>query len=95
MNITNKQGTAPRRTTKVGLPNTILSEKSRNTGYSPTWYENDDVAGYTNVIKAVNVKNSTANHYETANDPASRYATKNKRAEVEADKSTIRGTNVW
>ena len=95
MDITNKCGTAPKRTTKVGIPSEVLGQKSHNTSYSPTWYQNPDVAGYSDVIKPVNVKNKIANHYETANDPTSRYATKNKRAEVEADKRTIRATEVW
>ena len=95
MKIVNKDGTAPMRTTKVGIPSQILGEKSYNRGYSPTWYDNPDVAGYEKYPKSMNVKNPIANHYETANDPASRYATKNKRAEVESDKKNIRSTEVW
>jgi len=95
MKIVNKSGTAPKRKTVVGLPSQILGENSYNRGYSPTWYQNNDLAGYSDTPKPVNCKNFQANHKLTADDPDSRFWGSNSKDIRKATKDTIRGVDVW
>lgn len=94
MKITNKSGTAPKNKTKVGVPGQLLKEPDKNFSYSPSWYENNDLAAY-NGIKPVNVKNPIANHKLTAQDPNSRFWGTNSKDIRKATKSNIREQEVW
>lgn len=90
----NKNGTAPVKTTKVGLPSQILGENHNLSDYFPTMYSNPDVASYNHVVKPMNVKNHIANHKYTAQDPNSRFAGSNSREMRKALKTTIRTQDV-
>jgi hypothetical protein len=93
-----KDGQAPGRNTKVGVPpSEVLIEPRylRGEGYSPTYYRPGYVAGNMDTPRPVNVKNPRANHHETAYDPSARYYTANKTDEIERDKKNIRESELW
>ncbi len=91
----NKNGTAPTKRIKVGLPSQILGENHNLESFYPTLYENPDVASYNNTPKPMNVKNPVANHKYTAQDPNSRFAGTNSKEMRKATKTTIRTQEVW